>query len=108
VPSEHDPAIGLPDLIGRWRRRPGDPCGERYPAEIDFSEARYQGTRGEGQGMIWWDVGTYRLVDRTTLTISTATDEVVTCSVELGDDELSVTDPDGCWFVYERIVEPPP
>jgi hypothetical protein len=107
VPSEHDPTTGQPDLIGRWRKQPGDPCADRYPEEISFSEARYLGTRGADQGMIWWDVGIYRLDDPTTLTISTATDEMVTCAIELRGDRVTITDPDGCRFVYERIEEPP-
>ena len=58
--------------------------------------------------MIWWDVGIYRLDDARTLVMSTATDEMVTYSVSVDGDRLTVTVPDHGDVVFERIEPPPP
>jgi hypothetical protein len=98
----------LPGLEGRWQRVSDEACAQRYPAEITFAEATYRGARAEGQGMIWWDAGIYRLDDERTLVLSTATDEMVSYGVELDGHRLVVTDPDGCEVVFERTEPPPP
>jgi hypothetical protein len=75
----------------------------QYPAKLVFESARYRGTRAEGQGMIWWDAGTFRLVNDETLVLSTATDELVEYRISLGGDRLEVTDPAGVTVIYERV-----
>jgi outer membrane lipoprotein-sorting protein len=85
-----------------------DECAERYPAEVTFVAATYRGARGDDQGMIWWDAGTYRLADEQTLVLSTATDELVEYPVEVTPERFTFTDPDGCEVVYERVASPPP
>jgi hypothetical protein len=111
MPTSSDPTVGLPYLQGQWRRLSTAACADRYPAELTFALATYRGARGEGQGMIWWDAGTYRLVDDQRLVLSTATDELVAYPVRLTDQRLMFTDPDGCEVTYERIdprpISPP-
>ena len=102
VPAAPDHTVGLPGLQGSWRNVSTDACADRYPAEVTFEEARYRGSRGEHQGMIWWDAGTYRLADPRTLVLSTASDELVSYDVVLDGRRLVVTDPDGCEIVFER------
>jgi len=96
-----------PDLVGSWRKLTDDPCAERYPAELRFAAGPYRGVRGDDQGMIWWDAGIYRLDDPSTLVVSSATDELETCTVVQAGNRLTITDADGCTFVYERIDAPP-
>jgi hypothetical protein len=108
VPDAPDPTVGLPGLQGHWRKVSTDASPDRYPAEVTFEEARYSGSRGENQGMIWWDAGIYRLDDPRTLVLSTASDELVSYDVVLDDRRLVVTDADGSEVVFERTDAPPP
>ena len=96
-----------PELSGTWRKAHDAPqCADGYPATLSFGRGTYRGARGEGQGFIRWDAGTYRVDDGTQLRLSTATDELVDYEVRLDGDVLTVVDPDGCRFTYLR-VEPP-
>ena len=56
--------------------------------------------------MILWDAGIYRLEDEHTLTLSTASDELVTYPIAVEGGTLTVSTPDGD-VSYER-AEPPP
>lgn len=99
-----DPTTGPPDPRGRWRRATTDEVSQQYPVEITFAEATFRGTRAEDQGFILWDAGTYHL-DDDGLTMSTASDELVTYPVRLDGPRLTIETPDGD-VVYER-AEPP-
>jgi hypothetical protein len=69
---------------------------------MEFTDGTYRGTRGEGQGFVWWDAGIYRLEEPGQLTLGTATDELVTYAIRLEADRFEVADPEGCRFAYER------
>ena len=69
---------------------------------VTFSGGTYRGTRGPGQGMVWWDAGIYRLEDTKTLVVGTATDELVTYQIALQVDRFEVTDSEGCLVTYRR------
>ena len=71
-------------------------------ATVTFSAGTYRGTRGPGQGMVWWDAGIYRLEDPRTLVVGTATDELVTYQIALQADRFEFTDSDGCLVTYRR------
>jgi hypothetical protein len=94
-------AQGAP-LVGAWRKVSAPSCAEKYPDTVTFSTGTYRGTRGAGQGMVWWDAGIYRLENPDTLVLGVATDELITYRIELEGDQLNVTDPDGCRFTYQR------
>jgi hypothetical protein len=106
VTSPSDPTTGRPDLTGRWLRLSSDDVGQRYPVEITFAEATYRGVRAEDQGFILWDAGTYRLDDDDSLTMSTASDELVAYPIVIDGPHLEVQTPEGD-VAYER-AEPPP
>ena len=89
-------------LIGTWRKVTAAACADKYPATLTFATATYRGTRGPGQGMVWWDAGIYRLEDPRTLVVGTATDELVTYRIVLQTDHFDVTDADGCHVTYRR------
>ena len=91
-------------LVGSWRKSASPPCADKYPDTVEFAEGTYRGTRGEGQGFVWWDAGVYRLEEPGQLVLGTATDELVSYSVRLGPDRLEVIDPEGCRFVYARTT----
>ena len=93
-------------LIGTWQKVTAAPCAEKYPATITFAPGTYRGTRGPTQGMIQWDAGDYRLEGPRTLVLSTATDELVRCDIDLHADQFVVTDPEGCRFTYRRAPAP--
>ena len=95
-------------LVGRWQKLTIDEALNQYPAEIKFAEDTYLGSRGDEQGMIWWDAGIYRIQDRKTLVLSTATDEMVTYTMRLRGKRLKVDVPDKGTVVYERIEDAPP
>jgi hypothetical protein len=77
-------------------------CANKYPDAISFAIGTYLATRGPDQAFVWWDAGIYRLEDDGTLVLGTATDELVTYKINLRTDRLDVTDPDGCFFSYQR------
>ena len=91
------------NLIGPWRKVDAPTCAEKYPDTVTFSTGTYRGTRGETQGFILWDAGIYRVEGQRRLLLSTATDELVTYEIHLDGDVLSVVDPDGCRFSYQRV-----
>jgi hypothetical protein len=91
-----------PRLAGTWTKATTDACADKYPATLTFSTGTYRGTRGSGQGMVWWDAGIYRLEDPKTLVIGTATDELVTYQITLHDDRFEFIDSEGCAVTYRR------
>ena len=95
----HDQARGV---VGTWTKATTAACADKYPATLTFSTGTYRGTRGPGQGMVWWDAGIYRLEDSRTLVVGTATDELVTYQIALQADHFDVTDADGCRVTYRR------
>lgn len=94
------------ELAGRWRKVDAPACAGKYPDTVTFSTGTYRGARGAAQGFIWWDAGIYRVEDQRRLLLSTATDELVTYEIHLDGDVLSVVDPDGCRFSYQRVRLP--
>jgi hypothetical protein len=101
VPDPVNPTEGM--LQGEWRKVTTDTETSQYPAKLVFEAAWYRGTRAEGQGMIWWDAGIFRLLDEKTLMLSTATDEMVEYRISLGADRLEITDAANITVVYERV-----
>ena len=101
-------ALAKPSLVGHWQRV--DPAATRdpYPVEIDFAESTFSGRRGPDQGLIYWDAGIYRPEGRTTLVLSTYSDELVKYPIMLDHLRLEVTTADHGVIVYERKLEPPP
>lgn len=92
-----------PDLVGAWlKAAEAPPCADKYPATLSFATGTYRGARGEGQGFVWWDAGTYHVHNETRLQLSVATDELVNYEIHLDGDVLAVVDPDGCHFTYRR------
>jgi hypothetical protein len=102
------PVSERPDLVGRWHKLQSEPAADPYPYEIDFTEATYRGQRGTDQGLIWWDVGIYRLESPTALLVSTATDELVSYPVAFEGDRFTVDTPEHGRIVYQRDKPPPP
>ena len=91
-------------LVGSWRKSASPRCSDKYPDTMEFAPATYRGTRGQGQGFVWWDAGIYRLDGPHRLVLGTATDELVTYEIRLEGDRLEVVDPEGCRFAYERMT----
>lgn len=89
-------------IVGTWTKTTTEPCADKYPATITFSTGTYRGTRGPGQGMVWWDAGIYRIEAPKTLVVGTATDELVTYQLDLRGDRFEVTDAEGCRVAYRR------
>src|SRR5215217_4113905 len=57
-----DPSAPV-DLTGEWCQLDDQPeCAAAYPRSLTFGTGTYRGTRGEGQGFVRWDAGTYRVV----------------------------------------------
>jgi hypothetical protein len=91
-----------PAVVGTWTKATTAACADKYPATLTFSTGTYRGTRGPGQGMVWWDAGIYRLEDPGKLVVGTATDELVTYQIEVQADHFDVTDSEGCRVTYRR------
>lgn len=89
-------------MVGTWTKTTAAACADKYPATVTFSTGTYRGTRGAGQGMVWWDAGIYRLEKPDTLVVGTATDELVTYHISLQADRFEFTDPDNCLVTYRR------
>lgn len=99
-----DPNVSEPRLLsGRWHRVSDSDCAQRYPAELTIGPgSRYRGTRGPDQGMLVWDAGTARMANKTTLVMSTSSDELVSYPIEIVAGRFTVTDPNGCTVTFER------
>lgn len=91
-------------LMGRWAKVPGDPCGDRYPQEIEFAEATYLGTKGPGQGFVLWDAGIYRVVDEGRVLVQGAADELQEYRARTVDDLVEFEDEAGCVVRYRRAT----
>lgn len=88
-------------MVGTWIKATTAACADKYPAKLTFSTGTYRGTRGPGQGMVWWDAGIYRLEDNR-LVVGTATDELVTYRIALQPERFEVVDSEGCVVTYQR------
>ena len=92
-------------LVGKWKKVSTADCDASYPHEIEFFERpRYLARKGPGQGFIWWDAGTYEVVDENQVKISTATDEQVLYRFSLSGDVVTFVDKSGCEFRYQRAT----
>jgi len=91
-----------PSVVGSWTKTTSDACADKYPATLTFSTGTYRGTRGPGQGMVWWDAGIYRFEGPGKLVLGTATDELVTYSIVLQGNQLEITDAESCRVTYRR------
>jgi len=90
-------------MVGTWTKVTTAACADKYPATVTFSAGTYRGTRGPGQGMVWWDAGIYRFEGTRTLVVGTATDELVSYQITLqAADRFEFTDPEGCLVTYRR------
>ena len=90
-------------LAGKWKKTSTSQCDQRYPAEIEFFERpRYLGRKGPGQGFIWWDAGSYELLDENSVRLSVADDSQIVYRFALSGDALTFTDEEGCQFQYRR------
>jgi hypothetical protein len=96
-----------PSVVGTWTKTTTAACADKYPATLTFSTGTYRGTRGPGQGMVWWDAGIYRLEGPRTIVVGTATDELVTYQIALQADQFDVTDSEGCRVTYRREPRTP-
>src|SRR5262249_34592387 len=94
-------------LVGTWLKTTTAACADKYPATLTFSAGTYRGSRGPGQGLIWWDAGIYRVEDTRTLVVGTANDELMNYSITLDDDGFEVTDAEGCRVSYRRDPRAP-
>jgi hypothetical protein len=95
------------NVVGTWIKAPAAQCADKYPATLTFSTGTYRGTRGPGQGMVWWDAGIYRFEDVRTLVVGTANDELVTYRIDFQGDQFDVTDAEGCRVTYRRAPHTP-
>ena len=86
-------------LAGKWKKISTAPCAQVYPAEIEFFERpRYLGRKGPDQGFIWWDAGSYELLDENSVRLSVADDSQIVYRFALSGDTLTFTDEEGCQF----------
>lgn len=91
------------DLIGWWRRQPGEDCGPDYAAELRFDpDGLYAGATDPPGEFTWWDSGTWQVTDAGRVSLSIANDAVVSYRYELGDDRLTIIDASGCRVGYRR------
>jgi hypothetical protein len=100
----HEQAQGV---VGTWIKTTTAACADKYPETLTFSTGTYRGTRGPGQGMVWWDAGIYRLEGPRTLVVGTATDELITYQIDLQADRFEATDSEGCRVTYRRQTPTP-
>ncbi len=92
-------------LVGKWKKISAADCDANYPHEIEFFDRpRYLAKKGPGQEFIWWDAGTYEVVDENQVKISTATDEQVLYRFSLSGDIVTFVDQNGCDFRYQRAT----
>lgn len=91
-------------LVGRWRKTTSDPCAALYPDEIEFFKdtTTYLAQKGASQSFIIWDAGSYRIEKNREVTLSTATDALVTYPFTLASKTLTFVDANNCRFTYER------
>ncbi|WP_159846737.1 hypothetical protein [Nocardia sp. CY41] len=95
------------DLVGTWIRIGGEPCGAGYPDEIEFhGDGSYVGRMSPGsREHPRWDVGTYEISGGGRLAVSTVNDAILTYAFRVVEDQLVVTDEEGCTFAYRRADE---
>jgi len=93
-------------LAGKWKKVSSSKCDEAYPDQLEFFERpRYLGKKGERQSFIWWDVGSYEVIGKNLIRMSTASDEQVLYEYSLSENELRFKDSNGCEFEYQRLKE---
>ncbi len=92
---------GSVSLAGSWVRVDGAACGDGYPLTIEFREIDYLAELDPAVAPVI-DSGGYEVIDPTTIQMTRPNDAMVTLTLDLGDDELTLTDEDGCAIDYRR------
>jgi hypothetical protein len=96
--------IKSPKLIGIWAKTTRTACAALYPDTIVFkSGGLYHTLKPSPDKYTIWDVGTYESINKDTIKISTATDEIIAYPFNMPDENtLAFKDLTGCQFLYKK------
>lgn len=103
APARGSTAVSEQPLIGIWRKVGNPACAAGYAAELRIEpNGLYFGATDPPGAFTWWDSGTWRVKSPGQLALSTANDAVVAYAYSLQSQTLTITDPKGCRFSYQR------
>ncbi len=93
----------LPGLLGSWNKISDSACSRTYPDSIVVRDnGLYFGENKQAGTFAIWDVGTYEIIDKERIRMSTANDANVIYEFTLAGDVLTFIDPARCQFSYRR------
>jgi hypothetical protein len=92
-------------LLGRWKKITDTKCSKIYPDDLEFMEmGMYIGKKAQETTMHpYWDAGTYQILNKDQVKISTANDAQVIYNFSITDSTLIFMSADKCEFKYRRI-----
>ena len=88
-------------LRGRWIRVVDEGCRSAYPLAIEFRETDYLAELDPATAPEI-DSGGYELIDADTVRLTRPNDAQVDIALSLGEEQLTLTDGDGCSVSYRR------
>lgn len=104
--ANREGTMAMSNLIGSWRKQPGEDCAAPYPADLAILPGgQYRGSSLPAGNYTVWDVGTWTEHGPDTVALSTANDAVIRYRYRLSEGELQLEDPEGCTIRYVRLDE---
>ena len=96
-------------IIGKWTKisktvSSQSECSSKYPDNIEFkSGGIYRGFKGiDKNEFTIWDVGSYKLLSKDQIKISTANDAQIAYTFSIKDNILYFLDKEKCQFQYQK------
>jgi hypothetical protein len=94
----------MKQFVGSWKKLTNSTCSLVYPKLIEFkADGLYSGTGMEPGNVPGWDVGTWKIVSRNQVKISTINDAIITYEFSIYGDILTFEDPNKCKFQYQKV-----
>jgi hypothetical protein len=93
-------APDAPPIVGRWHQDEPTVCSVTYPQEVEFFPDKLYTASGV---RIWWNGGTYAVVDRRRIRMDTR-DGPAVYDFRVEATRLTLTNSSGCAVVYYRML----
>ena len=106
-------------IIGKWSKisfspsssssssSPQSDCSSIYPDDLEFKNGGiYRGFKGINKNEFTvWDAGSYEILSREQIKISTANDAEIVYTFSIKDNILNFLDKNKCQFQYQKLSQ---
>jgi hypothetical protein len=102
-----EPSNEYTSIIGKWTKISKTECSMIYPDDLEFQDGGiYRGYKGINKNEFTvWDAGSYEILSREQIKISTANDAEIIYTFSITDNILNFLDKDNCQFQYQKTIK---